>query len=187
MPSDTHICWKCIFTFSSPLPYLIDLIFFLRLFSAESLKTLNVSNISYFRFRKYTQQYFEHSSMKVIKYMDPFIDVVGIGPKTSLCIRSSVEVALVYFPTSYIFSGCFPTKQIVHTPSWDLMRDKPSTNLSLCSCCRYLKFRCPNLSCHIFLVLLAWVNKAFGYEIDGKWEKSYSLKAWLETHFAIIF
>ena len=68
--------------------------------------------------------------MKVIKYLDPFVDVIGIGPDTSPCIISSVEVALVAFPNSYIFSQSFPTRQPRHTPSKDLMRGKPSTNVN---------------------------------------------------------
>ena len=59
------------------------------------------------------------------------MDVVGIGPKTSLCIRSSVEEAVGAFPTSYIFFGCLPTKQPGHTPSDVWMSGKPSTISSL--------------------------------------------------------
>ena len=57
--------------------------------------------------------------------MDPFIEVVGIGHKTTLCITFSVEEILVSFQTSYIFSGCFPTKKPGHNPFDDLMRGKP--------------------------------------------------------------
>ena len=89
----------------------MELIFFLKPFSFIALKTLKIPNTSYFYFMKYIQQNLEKSSIKVRKYLEPLIDVVGIGPDTSLCIKSSVEATLVAFPTSYLFSGCLPTKQ----------------------------------------------------------------------------
>ena len=94
-------------------------------------------------FMKYTQQNLEHSSIKVRKYLEPLFDVVGMGPKTSLCIRSSVEATKFTFPTSYLLYGCLATKQLRHNPSDVWMRGKPSTILSLWSCWRYLKLRCP--------------------------------------------
>ena len=42
--------------------------------------------------------------------MQPLMDVVGIGPATSLCIKSSIEAVVCAFPTSYLFYGCLPTK-----------------------------------------------------------------------------
>ena len=49
------------------------------------------------------------------------------------CIKSSIEAALCAFPTSYLFSGYFPTKQLEHIPSEVCMRGKNSTILSLYS------------------------------------------------------
>ena len=103
--------------YSPPLSDLMDLILFSKLFSIKALKKSKISNTSNFCFIKYTQQNLEQSSINVRKYLEPLIDVVGIGPETSLCIRSSVEEALVSFPTLDLFSGCLPTKQPGHTPS----------------------------------------------------------------------
>ena len=145
--------------YSPPLFDLSALIFFPRVFSTKDLKILKVSNTSYFYLIKQIQQYLEQSSMKVRKYIDPFMDVVGIGPKTSLCIKSSVEETLLSFPTSYICYGCFPTKKSLQTPREDLMRGNPSTISLLCSYWSYLKFRWQNISCQILLLSLAWVNR----------------------------
>ena len=87
-------------------------------------------------------------------YLQPLMDVVGIGPATSLCIKSSIEEALCAFTNSYLFSGCLPIKEKEHTPSEVWMEGKRSTMLSLWSCFRYLKLRWPNLSCQILMVLL---------------------------------
>ena len=125
--------------------------------------------------------------MKVIKYLDPFMDVVGIGPETSLCTKSSVEATLLSFPTSYLRSGCLPTKQPLQAPSDDLMRGNTSTISSFCSCWRYLKFRWTNLWCQILLVSLAWVNRELWYEWGRKCENSYALKAWFAAPFTIRF
>ena len=111
--------------YSRPLFDLMDLILFPKLFSTKDLKTLKVLNTFDLCFIKYTQQNLEQSSIKLRKYLDLLIDVVGIGPETSLCIKSSVEAALVAFPTSYLFFGCLPTKQPEHTPSDVCMRGKP--------------------------------------------------------------
>ena len=94
--------------YSHPLSDIMELIFSLKLFSIKSLKIINTS---YLCFMKYTQQNLEQSSIKVRKYLEPLFDVVGIGIETSLCIRSSIEAGLCAFPTSYLFSGCLPTKQ----------------------------------------------------------------------------
>ena len=121
--------------------------------------------------------------MKVIKYLASFIYVVGIGPETSLWIKSNVEASLLSFPSSYLFYGYFRNEQLVHTPLENFLRGNPSTIFSLCNYWRYLKFRWTNISCHNFLVLLTWVNKALGYELGRKWENSYALKPWLSTPF----
>ena len=109
----------------------MDLIFFSKLFSTKALKKLKVSNTFDLCFINYTQQNLEKSSINVRKYLDPLIDVVGIGTKTLLCIRSSVEEALVAFPASCLFSGYLPTKKLGHTPLYVWMSGKPSTILSL--------------------------------------------------------
>ena len=119
--------------------------------------------------------------------MDPLIDVVGIGPEKSLCIRWSVEAALFSFPTSYLFYGCLPIKKLRHAPSDVWMRGKTLTILSLWSCWRYLKLRFPNISCYYLLVLLARVNKVVGCKVGKKWENSYAFEAWLENPFAMKF
>ena len=80
---------------------------------------------------KYTQHNLEQSSIKVRKYLEPLIDFVDIGPDTSLCIKSSVEEALIAFPTSYLLSVWLPTKQPRQTPSDVFMSGNPSTILSL--------------------------------------------------------
>ena len=151
--------------YSPSLSDLMDLILFPKLFSIKDFRTLNILNTSDFCFIKYTQQNLEQSSIKARKYLEPLFDVIGIGPETSLCIRSSVEAALCTFPTSYLFSRWLPTKQTEHTPSEVWMGGKPSTILSLWSCWRYLKLNCPNLSCHILLVLLACFNRSIGGEL----------------------
>ena len=143
--------------YSPPLSDLMGLIFFLKLFSTitlKALKTLKISNTYDFCFIKYIQQNLEQSSIKVRKYLQPLMDVVEIGLATSICIKSSRYRTVCVFPTSYIFSGCLPTKQPEHTPSEFWMRGKPSTILKLWSCWRYLKLRCPNISCHLLLELL---------------------------------
>ena len=60
---------------------------------------------------KYIQQNLEQSSIKVKNYLQPLIDVVEIGPSTSLCIKSSREESLYAFPTWYLFSRFLPTMQ----------------------------------------------------------------------------
>ena len=108
--------------YSPPLSNIMDLIFLLKIFSNTALKTLKIPNTYDLCFMKYTQHNLEQSSIKLRKYPEPLIDVVGNGPETSLCIKSSVESSLCSFPTSYLFRGCLPTKQHEHTPSEVWMR-----------------------------------------------------------------
>ena len=122
--------------YSPPLSYLMDLIFFPKLFSTiafKTFKTLKISKTYDFYFMKYIQQNLEQSSIKLRKYLQPLIDVVSISPASSLCLKSSIEEALCAFPTLYLFFGFLPTKQPEHTPSEVWMRAKPSTILSLWS------------------------------------------------------
>ena len=77
----------------------MELIFSLKPFSFIALKTLKIPNTSDLCFMKYIQQNLEQSSIKVKKYLEPSIDVVGIGPDTSLCIKSNIEASLCSFPT----------------------------------------------------------------------------------------
>ena len=95
----------------------MDLIFFLKLFSIIALKNLKIPNTSDLCFMKYIHQNLEQSSIKVRKYLQPLMDVVEIGLATSICIKSSRYRTVCVFPTSYIFSGCLPTKKPQHTPS----------------------------------------------------------------------
>ena len=81
IPSDSQYCWKSLLMYSPPLSDLMDLIFFLKLFSIVALKTSKISNTSDLCFIKYTQQNLEQSSIKVRKCLEPLIDVVGIGTK----------------------------------------------------------------------------------------------------------
>ena len=53
------------------------------------------------------------------------MDFVGMSLDTSLCIKSTVDIALCPIPTSYLFSGCLPTKQPTHTPLEVWMEGKP--------------------------------------------------------------
>ena len=117
--------------YSPPLSILMDFIFFLELFSIKALKTLKMPNTYDFCFMKYTQKNLEQSSIKVRKYLEPLIDFVGIGPETSLCIRSSIEVALVSYPSLHLFSICLPTNKPRHAPSDVWMTSKPSMIFSL--------------------------------------------------------
>ena len=87
----------------------MDLIFFLKLFSTIALRTLKISKNSDLCFIKYIQHNLEKSLIKVRKYLKPLMDVVDIGPATSLCIKSSIDTSLCAFPTSYLFYGCIPT------------------------------------------------------------------------------
>ena len=124
--------------------------------------------------------------MKVRKYLDPFIEVVGIGPETSPCIKSSLEESLLSFPTSYFRFGCFLTKQPLQIPWENFMRGNPSTIYSLCNFYKYFKFRWPNLSFQSLLVSLAWVKKELWCEYGKMCQDTYALEEWFATPLAII-
>ena len=141
--------------YSPPLSYLSSLVFFSRVFSIKDLKIFKVSNTSDSSSRKQIQQYLEQSSMKVRKYLDPFIDVVALVQKHHCEPGEEQKKTLISFPTPYLRSGCLPTKQPLQTTSEDMMRDNTSTISSLCSCRRYFRFKWKNISCQIMLVLLA--------------------------------
>ena len=64
IPSYSKYCWKYLLMYSPPLSDLMDLIFFLKLFSIRALKTSKILNTSDFYFTKYTQQNIEQSSIK---------------------------------------------------------------------------------------------------------------------------
>ena len=82
---------------SPPLSNIMDLILFLKLFSTIALKTLKISKNFDFCFIRYIQQYLEQSSINVRKYLQPLMEFMGIGPPTSLCIKSSIEGDLYVF------------------------------------------------------------------------------------------
>ena len=108
---------------------------------------------TYFRlfFRKKTHVYLEKSSIKVRIYLDPFMDVTGIGPLILECIIPNMHLAQFSFPRSNLCSGCFPTTQRLQIPVVALMTEKPSTMYFFYNCCKYFKFIWPNLSCHSLL------------------------------------
>ena len=125
--------------------------------------------------------------MKFRMYLHTFRDVVGITPDTSLHIKSSVKVALLSFPISYFLSRCFPSRKRLQTLREYLMRGNPTTISSLCNYKRYLKFIWLNLSCHIMLVSLSWVNTTLWNQYGKTCENSYALEAWFVAPLAIIF
>ena len=67
-------------TYSLPLSYLKILIFFLDAFSIKAFNSMNFSKTSDFFLIKKTHVYLGKSSMKFRTYLDPFMDVIGIGP-----------------------------------------------------------------------------------------------------------
>ena len=52
-------------------------------FSIKAFSSHNFSHTSDFFLRKKTHVYLEKSSIKVRLYLDPFMDVIGIGPLIS--------------------------------------------------------------------------------------------------------
>ena len=85
--------------YSPPLFDLMDLIFLVKLFLIKYWKTLKIPKTSYLCFMKYILQKLDQSSIKLRKYLQPLIDVLGIGPTTLLHIKSSIEPFLCTFPT----------------------------------------------------------------------------------------
>ena len=65
---------------------------------------------------KNTHVYLENSSMKFRMYLDPFMDVICMGPLISECISPKMHDARISFPRSNLCSGCFPTTQPLQIP-----------------------------------------------------------------------
>ena len=89
--------------------------------------------------------------IKVITYLDPFMDVTAIGPLISECISPNMLVARFSFPRSNLCSGCFPITQPLQILVVALMTGRPSTMEFFYNFCKYLKLRWPNLSYHSLL------------------------------------
>ena len=75
----------------------------------------------------------EKSSMKVRTYLDPFMDVIGMGPFISECISPKMHVARLSFPRSNLCSRCFPSTQPLQIPMVSLMTGRPSTMEFFCN------------------------------------------------------
>ena len=73
-----HICSKSLLTYSPPLSYLNIFILSLEEFSIKAFSSVNFSHTSDFFLGKKTHVYLEKSSIKVRRYLDPFMDVIGI-------------------------------------------------------------------------------------------------------------
>src|SRR5713226_4106355 len=140
------MCRKSLLTYSPPLSYLNILILSPEAFSIKAFNSEIFSHTSDFVLRKKTHVYLEKSSIKVRRYLDPFMDVTGIGPLISECISPNMLVARFVFPRSNLCSGCFPITQPLQTPVVALMTGRPSTMEFFCNCCKYLKLIWPNLS-----------------------------------------
>jgi hypothetical protein len=72
---------------SPPLSLWRVLIFFLILFSISSLKWIKVLRASDFTVKENFQIYFEKASMKLMQYLYPFIEVMGLDPYRSVNMR----------------------------------------------------------------------------------------------------
>ena len=118
---------KIIMTYSPPLSYLKILILSPEAFSIKAFNSEIFSHTSDFFLRKKTHVYLEKSSIKVRRYLDPFMDVIGIRPLISECISSNMHVARFAFPRSNLCSGCFPITQPLQIPVVSLMTGRPST------------------------------------------------------------
>ena len=150
-------------TYSLPLSYLNILIFCPDAFSIKAFNSVNVSKTFDFFLIKKTHEYLEKSSMKVKTYLDPFMDVIGIGLMISECISPKMHDAQLAFPRSNLCSGCFPTTQPLQIPVVALMTRRPSTMEFFCSFYNYLKLKWLNLSCHSLLTSFPWVSNAVGF------------------------
>ena len=77
------MCNNSLLTYSPPLSDLNILILSPKAFSIKAFSSVNFSHTSDFFLRKKTHVYLEKSSIKVRRYLDPFMDVTGIGPLIS--------------------------------------------------------------------------------------------------------
>ena len=82
---DMNTLWENMYrnsllTYSPPLSDLKILIFWPDAFSIKAFNLVNFSQTSDFFLIKKTHVYLEISSIKFITYIDPFMDVIGMGP-----------------------------------------------------------------------------------------------------------
>ena len=125
-----------------------------------------------FFFRKKTHVYLEKSSIKFRIYLDPLMDVIGIGPLISECIIPNMHVARFAFPRLNLCLGCFPTTQPLQIPVVSLITESPSTIEFFCSWSKYLNFRWLSLSFQSLLTSFPWFSNAVGFASATKWENS---------------
>ena len=158
----------------TPCHYYISIswIFLLDAFSIKAFNSVNFSQTSDFFFIKKTHVYLEKSSIKFGMYLDPFMDVIGMGPLISECISPKMHDSRISFPRLNLCSGCFPTTQPLQIPVVALMTGRPSTMNFFCNFYKYLNFMWPNLSCQILLTSFPWVSRAVGFASSTKWENS---------------
>ena len=91
----------------------------------QGLQFRKFSHTSDFFLRKKTHVYLEKYSIKVRRYLDPFMDVTSIGPLISKCISPNMLVAWFSLPQSNLCSRCFPITQPLQTPMVALMTGRP--------------------------------------------------------------
>ena len=105
----------------------------------QGLQFKKKSHTSDFFLRKKTHVYFEKSSIKVRRYLDTFMDVIGIRPLISECIIPNMHVARFAFPRLNLCSGCFPIRKPLQISVVALMTGRHSTMEFFCNCYKYLK------------------------------------------------
>ena len=87
------MCNNSLLTYSPPLSDLKILIFRPYAFSIKAFSSVIFSHTSDFFLRKKTHVYLEKSSIKVRRYLNPFMDVIGMGPLKSECISPKMHDA----------------------------------------------------------------------------------------------
>ena len=85
-------------TYSPPLSYIKVLILSPKEFSIKAFNSEIFSHTSDFFFRKKTHVYLEKSSIKVRRYLDPFMDVIGIVPLISIMYQPQYVCSSVFLP-----------------------------------------------------------------------------------------
>ena len=113
--------------YSPPLSDLNILILILEAFLIKAFNSEIFSHTSDFFLRKKTHVYLEKSSIKVRRYLDPFMDVTGIRLLISECISPNMHVARFAYPQSNLCLGFFPITQPLQIPVVVLMTGRPST------------------------------------------------------------
>ena len=94
----------------------------------RSFKIYELSRTLDFFQRKYTHiMNLYRSLMKVSTYLDPFIEVVGIGLLISEWISPKIHVSRLYFPRSNLCSRCLLTMHPLQIPLQVLIVGRPST------------------------------------------------------------